>query len=227
METQEINNEKIESGGSSSQSVREGRIQKLSGCYNTNSVYARTTPNMNSERIFHFYADCPRDCYDYIPDRLFYSALRLTPWGEEKEIITHYEKRIAEKDEQKEIVYKMMKALYQEARKKRIFWGVGGAIHSAIIDKLPWNDGDYYVDSKESLHGTAHRNGMVYSPKRLRDENVDKCIVIVTIFRYKEVKTILEELGFVENVNYFNGKNLLSERETYLYNGERDNKWDL
>lgn len=206
--------------------VFRGEIKKLDNKYNSR-VYLCRKNGVSDKRIYHFVGDSPRDVFDYLPDWLFFEALKKTPWGKEEIIINHYEKRIVEKDQQKRVVYELMKQVYEHPEKKKIFWGAGGSIHDIIMDMIPWTDGDYYVDSKVKLWDQPHRQGVVFSPEQLEQEDPEKTIVIVTIFRYKEVKPILEKYGYVENVNFFNGKFLLPESATVFCSGERDNKWDL
>ncbi len=206
--------------------VFKGEIKALPLKYNVRvSEYRKVGGDENC--LFHFIADCPRDTFDYLPDRLFFEALRKTPWGTEEQIIQHYEKRISEKDRQKAAVYKLMKAVYEEPRKKKIFWGIRGDIHQGIMDMLPWGEDDYFVDKNEKTWGEEHLNGVVYSPERLKSENPKDTIIIVTVFRYNEIKPILEQYGYIENENFFNGKHLLSERSTFVLSGERESKWDL
>ncbi len=206
--------------------VFRGEIKKLDGKYNSRSSECRQL-GISDKRIYHFAGDCPRDVFCYAPDRYFFDAFRMTPWGMEEKIVDHYQKRIMEKDYQKQTVLELMKQIYEHPEKKKVFWGIGGAIHGEIMDQIPWNEGDYFVDSKESLWNQPHRGGVVFPPKQLLEEDPNETIVIVTIFRYKEVKPVLEEYGFTENTNFFNGKCLLPETATLFCSGERDNKWDL
>jgi|GEM_PF-3593061 len=206
--------------------VFRGEIKKLDVKYNSR-VYKCRENSITDRRIYHFVADSPRDVFCYEPDRLFYNAFRKTPWGTEDAVIEHYEKRLEEKDYQKQVVYDLMKQIYEHPEKKKVFWGIGGAIHEGIMKRIPWKQGDYFVDSKSAVWNRQHGRGTVYPPNQLENENPEDTIVIVTIFRYKEVKPFLEKLGFKENVNFFNGKYLLPESATMLCAGERDNKWDL
>lgn len=207
--------------------VFKGEIKGIDEKYNSRAYLYRNENSIGEKRIYHFIGDSPRDTFDYVPDRLFFEAFRKTPWGSEMAIINHYEKRIKEKDNQKRIVYDLMKAIYEEPSKRKVFWGIGGAIHSKIMDMLPWNEGDYFVDSKKTAWGKEHGKGIVYSPEQLKTEDHDSVIIIVTIFRYNEVKAVLESYGFTENSNFFNGKYLLPESDTLFCAGERDCKWDL
>lgn len=206
--------------------VFQGEIKKLDVKYNSR-VYLCRKNQIADNRIYHFVGDSPRDVFDFLPDRLFYDALKMTPWGTDEKIIEHYGKRLVEKDKQKQTVYDLMKQVYEHPEKKKVFWGVGGAIHEEIMNRIPWKDGDYFVDNKKTLWNQPHMKGMVYSPDQLELENPEETLVIVTIFRYNEVKPILEKYGFVENVNFFYGKYLLPESYTVFFMGERDNKWDL
>ncbi len=206
--------------------IFRGDIKGIPDKYNVRVSDYRKAPG-NEKCIFHFIADSPRDTYESLPDRLFLDALRMTPWGTDDLILEHYEKRLAEKDLQKDVVYKLMKAVYSESSSKKVFWGVRGDIHEEIMNKLPINEGDYFVDKNKAKWGDKHMGLEIKSPDVLKDEDVNNTVVIVTVFRYNEIRPVLESYGYKENENFFNGKYLLPEKITYTMSGERDNKWDL
>lgn len=202
-------------------------IKYLDWKYNTNSVIARRDKSIDTDRIYHFYGDCPRDTFECAPDKLFFDALIKTPWGMNEEIISHYEKRIKEKDKQVKTVIMLLTAIYNMPEKKVIFWGAGGAIHDDIVSLIPHGYDSYIVDkNRQKWNGTA--NGLrVYSPEKIEKENKQETIIISTIFRYSEVKKYLTNIGLVENVNFFDGKVLLQEFDLYYKSGERECKWDI
>ncbi len=203
-----------------------GEIKDMDNKFNVRVSDYRKNPE-GEECIFHFIADSPRDTFEFLPDRLFFESLRMTPWGTDDLIVEHYEKRLAEKDKQKDVVYKLMKEVYGLPAKKKVFWGIRGDIHSEIMDRIPLKEGDYFVDKNPEYWGNEHMGATVYSPEVLKDEDIENTIVVVTVFRYNEIKPVLESYGFIENKNFFNGKYLLPEKLTYTFSGERENKWDL
>ncbi|MCR4643717.1 MAG: glycosyltransferase family 8 protein [Lachnospiraceae bacterium] len=207
--------------------VCKDEICKLDMRYNTSSVFARQNTEWDENRIYHFYADCPRDTFDYVPDRLFFEFFLLTPWGTIDSIVNHYEKRLMQKDMEKETVYSLAKKVFSSQVEKIVFWGVGGAIHHMIMERLPCNENTYFVDSDARYWGQKHMGRIIYPPEKLKEEKKGDLLIIVTIFRYKEVKSVLEKYGYEENVDFYNGKYLLRERTLYELSGERDCKWDL
>lgn len=204
--------------------IFRGEIYQLPSVYNIKASEYRKTGG-TEKCVFHFIADRPLDTLEFLPDRLFLKSFRMTPWGTDNFILEHYGKRIKEKDEQKEAVYRLLKAVYSD--KKKIFWGIRGDIHDEIMNRIPWKEGDYFVDSNKAHWGKFHKAGKVFAPDVIKKEDSNNTIVIVTVFRYNEIKPKLESFGYKENVNFFNGKYLLPEEMTYTLNGERENKWDL
>lgn len=205
-------------------SIFKGTVYFLDEKFNIPTVYVRNN-NMEIEGIYHFIADVPRDLQQSFPDKLFFKYLQKTPWGKSDIVFKHYENRLIEKDKQIQIVYKMLQRVY--ISKKRIFWGVRGAIHPLIMQYFEVKNDDYYVDSNPNFWGKLYNNKIVWSPKKILEENKNEIVVITTIFKFNEVANKLKSYDLVENENFFNGKLLLPETITYKVYGELENKWDI
>ena len=94
------------------------------------------------------------------------------------------------------------------------------------MDRFDLRPDDIFVDSDERKWGTSYQEYEVESPAVLREWVTEKPIVIVTIYRFHEVRSKLQKLGYQENVDFFDGKALLSEDLLASYFGERIQPWD-
>lgn len=207
--------------------VFRNKIKYLDKKYNVPSVSSRKNEYKEEKAIFHFLGDCPKDILTYGVDRLFYYYFRKTLWGETGLIIDHYRSRLSQKEVQKKNIISLYEKRLTGTIKKTVFWGVSGAIHDDIMNYFVLSEDDYFIDSNDDLWNTEHMGRIVYSPQTVKGEKRGEIIIIITIFAYSEVKKTLLEMGFVENEDFYNGRDLLPEVETFTVFGDRDCKWDI
>ena len=103
--------------------VFRGKIKLLEDKWNSYVVEMRRQKLPEQKRVYHFIADSPRDSQAYAPDRLFLHYLRLTPWGSEAEIVAHFGRRLAQKDEKLQKACKMMYTIAEFRDRRHVFWG--------------------------------------------------------------------------------------------------------
>lgn len=103
--------------------VFRGKIKLLEDKWNSYAVEIRRQNLPEQKRIYHFIADSPRDSQTHAPDRLFLRYLRMTPWGTEAEIVSHFERRLTQKDEKLQHACKMMRTLAKCCDRIHVFWG--------------------------------------------------------------------------------------------------------
>lgn len=207
--------------------IFKGDILYLPGEYNTSSVWSRRMDEAEKAKVYHFFGDCPRDFALFAVDRLWIKYFQMTPWGNRNFIINHYSVSILEKERQMAHVRDLFYTISNDLVKKKVFWGVAGAIHLPIMQSFKLKQQDYFIDNNEAVWGKMHFNHRICSPKTLLTEEKDKIIIIVTTFRYKEVKEQLEGYNLVEGVHFFNAKYLIPEVIRCKFVGERACAWDL
>ena len=205
--------------------IFENKIKYLSSEYNYPSVKSRNLELDVGRRIYHFCADVPRDYDTYAVDKLFIETLEKTNWCSKQDLLQHYINRFKEMEIKKENVVSLFRML--DARKDIIIWGVKGDIHPIIMDLIYKTEKNYtYVDSDADLWGEGYRGEIIKSPDILKRKK-DEIVIISTIFRYNEVREVLLKYGYKENIDFFDGKQLLNEKKMAKLWGERFNPWDV
>lgn len=205
--------------------VFRGNIKLLEDKWNSYAVEMRRQKLPEQKRIYHFIADSPRDSQNYAPDRLFLRYLRLTPWGTEAEIVTHFERRLEQKDKKLQKACNMVRIFAGYHDKRHVFWGGGGEIHATIMKHFSIREGDFFVDNNPSLWDKPFEGSIMHSPVVLQ-EMQGQVLIVVTIFRYQEVRSQLEAWGYRENQDFFDGGLLLTDKEMATCIGKRDSDWD-
>ena len=201
------------------------KIKYLSCDYNFPSVESRRNETEVGRKVYHFCADVPRDFDIYAVDRLFIDTFEETGWYCKKDFLLHYTKRIRNLEDKRKNAIRLFNAL--DEAKRIIVWGVKGDIHQPIMDIINREKKDYvYVDIDKALWGTRHQGEIVKSPEFLREYQRD-VLIISTVFRYSEVCEELIKYGYKENVDFFDGKNVLEEEIMAKLWGERHNPWDI
>lgn len=204
--------------------IFRGKILPMDLKYNYMAVWTRTRHERLGEKIYHYGGDVPRANGHFMVDRLFASYLRKTPWWTPRFVAAlalSQEKECAQRAWTCAAIRQAV-----QSHRLRVFWGVGGAIHPFIMDRFDLRPDDIFVDSDERKWGTSYQEYEVESPAVLREWVTEKPIVIVTIYRFHEVRSKLQKLGYQENVDFFDGKALLSEDLLASYFGERIQPWD-
>ncbi|WP_276354262.1 class I SAM-dependent methyltransferase [Cohnella caldifontis] len=93
--------------------------------------------------------------------------------------------------------------------KKRIIWGTGSSGKDILNFVFPLGI-SYFVDNNSSRWDqTVFDDFRCYSPDTLLAENPDHIAIIVASEFYTEINRQLTDMGFCENVHYFNGLNIL------------------
>lgn len=206
--------------------VFQGNILILDHKWNVSTVEQRRLGLSEQSIVYHFMADSPRDNQNSAPDRLFLKYLRLTPWGTDTELLLHYERRLQKKDERLQKVLHMQKIIRNHPEKSHVFWGAGGEIHSLIMSYFQLRKEDFFVDNNPALWERMFEGSVLHSPEILHSLQM-KVLIIVTIFRYSEVKNQLEEWGYQEGTNFFDGRMLVTDWQLDTCLGHRDSDWDV
>lgn len=96
--------------------------------------------------------------------------------------------------------------------KRLIIFGTGGAAKQ-LVGSQQGTPIDYYVDNDKSKWGTSINDCSIKSPEMLLVEPKDKIAIIVASTFYKEISEQLSDMGFIENIHYFNYLNSLRINE--------------
>ena len=99
------------------------------------------------------------------------------------------------------------------AGKKIVLFGTGQ------MSKLLSVEPAYYVDNNEMKWGKSFKKKIIKSPQALVAEEKDRIFILVASQFYEEIATQLKEMGFEENVNFFEGKALFEQetKKKYYY----------
>lgn len=204
--------------------IFRGKILQIEDRYNYMAVWTRARHELLDEKVYHFAADVPRANGHFMVDRLFESYLRRTPWWT-PEFVERM--KIAKANRHAKAAWlRTQIPLAATGGRRRIFWGVGGAIHPFIMDRFDLQPDDVFVDSDERKWGTQHLGRDVKAPAFLKDVTGESPLIFVTIYRYHEVRDVLLSKGYQENVDFFDCKALLDEDLLARFFGERVQAWD-
>lgn len=202
-----------------------GRIAFLPERFNRCTVDTRREKEEQCACIYHFQGDVPRDNEHFMIDRLFAAYLRRTPWWTEVFVQAH-EKAKQERERRRAITIAAIERMKQEQLPK-VFFGIGGAIHPYIMKFFSVGEHDFFVDNNPKFWQSEHMGHLVKNPMTLKSFRPGSVSIVVTIYRYREVRDQLVSLGFRENQDFFDGKVLLEEDRMAQWQGERENPWDV
>lgn len=204
--------------------IFHGKILPMDLKYNYMAVWTRNRHERLGEKIYHYGGDVPRANGHFMVDRLFASYLRKTPWWTPRFVAAL---ALSQEKEQAQRAWTCA-AIRQavQSHRPRVFWGVGGSIHPFIMDRFDLRPDDIFVDSDERKWGTAYQKYEVKEPSILKEMKAQKPVIISTIYRFHEVRAELMDWGYQENVDFFDGKSLLSEDLLASFFGERIQPWD-
>ena len=178
-------------------------------CFTKLRRRSQTNQILNERAIFHFAGDYPREAGTYIFDKLFWYSLQKTPWWNSKTVCDYYMDYIGKK--QNEIV--VLKNLLQRnlQAKKIVFYGAKSESWRDLADTFKLNERNgYYVDNNADLWQTKIKQNKIYSPQILQSENIKDLLIIVASFKYyDDIKISLENMGFRENRDFFDGRIVL------------------
>lgn len=98
-----------------------------------------------------------------------------------------------------------------------IIFGTGGAALK-ICKKI--NNISFFVDNNKKKWNTTFLSKQVYSPDKLLEVDKDNIIIIVASMFYDEILQQLTDMGFVNEVNVFNGISIQRLLDTVKQYGE-------
>ena len=106
------------------------------------------------------------------------------------------------------------KFLMECANVKKVFWGTKGVRASYLRKELqPIMDrGDIFIEEDLSLRGQVANGLPICVPDALKDVR-GKFVIIVLDGNYPRVRELLMDYGYVENVDFVEGRQLLGEDE--------------
>ena len=188
---------------------------------NRQTVLSRQLEEREPHGIYHFRADVPRENGTYMIDRLFLSYLKRTPWWTEA-FVKAFEARKEARKEAETFVESLI-----SSKRPIAFFGAAGVLHRLIMKQFTLSSQDFFVDNNQLLWETKHMGRPVKNPEILKTYPSGEIGIIVTIYRYPEIRTQLTSMGFQENVDFCMGKYLLPENVLPLIDGERENPWDV
>ena len=205
--------------------IFRGRIAYLPEECNYPTVLTRKYQEEKHACIYHYQGDVPRDTDEFMIDCLFQSYLKRTPWW--TPAFARRQKRASEarKAKKMQTAEAAKKALHM--RPVTVFWGITGNIHPYVMQACSLRDADFFVDNDKSKWGTAYRERPVKSPGILLSLKPGSFSIIITSFRYPEIKQQLEQMGFEENKDFFQGTALLEDQLVAQHLGLRENPWNV
>ncbi|WP_018931032.1 nitroreductase family protein [Gracilibacillus lacisalsi] len=97
---------------------------------------------------------------------------------------------------------------------KIIIFGTG-KMSKDVSNNIPYKI-KYYVDNNQKKWGNSFQGALIYSPERLVNEAGNVKIIVASSY-FSEISDQLEQLGFEENVDFFNGVDYI-----HYYNKEKE-----
>lgn len=109
--------------------------------------------------------------------------------------------------------------LMQCANVKKIFWGTKGIRASYLRRELQplMGRGDIFIEEDLSLRGQVANGLPICIPDALKDVR-GKFVIIVLDGDYPRIRELLQDYGYVENVDFVEGRQLLGEDENGYIN---------
>ena len=109
--------------------------------------------------------------------------------------------------------------LMQCANVKKIFWGTKGIRASYLRKELQplMGRGDIFIEEDLSLRGQVANGLPICIPDALKDVR-GKFVIIVLDGDYPRIRELLQDYGYVENVDFVEGRQLLGEDENGYIN---------
>lgn len=100
-----------------------------------------------------------------------------------------------------------------KASEKKVIVYSAGIWTERLLPISSLNEIAYFIDDRESDSALAQWHAKpVYSIDKLLDENPDEIIIIIADFKYyEEISKKLNQMGFIENVHFFDGWHLPEE----------------
>ncbi|MBQ7498653.1 MAG: glycosyltransferase family 1 protein, partial [Selenomonas sp.] len=104
--------------------------------------------------------------------------------------------------------------LIESSHVRKVFWGTQGVRAAYLRQKFqPFMETcDMFIDEEPSLQGQMINGLFVCMPESLKDIR-EKIVIIVLSEDYAKVRGMLRDYGYVENVDFVEGRHLLGEDE--------------
>ncbi len=96
--------------------------------------------------------------------------------------------------------------------KKVIVFGAGGTIERVVEEIESFAAVTYIVDNDTKKQGTIIAKKTVFPPSQLLVEEKSDLLIIIVSSRYTEIAEQLNNLGFQENIHYYNGDVFIYKR---------------
>lgn len=182
------------------------KIFQLDKRYNLRSSLLRKKKYTIMPCIYHIAGDFIHFVSSEYFDNLYWQYMSSSGWCNRE--VEHYY-RIEQCIKNNSI----FKAIVSKPGVKKIYWGADSLYTDKVLEIIPANvDVDYFVDSNRDLLYKKKSCMTIYGVERLFQEDKTKVIVIVISGKfYEQIKKYLEECGFKEYINVFNGVVLLKE----------------
>ena len=74
-------------------------------------------------------------------------------------------------------------------------------------------DIDIYIDNNSALWGKEKDGIQIYSPEYIQTQKKDEFSIIITSMRYNTIKKQLISMGYQENIDFFDGRKFIKEKE--------------
>ena len=173
----------------------------------------RTQDAELKEAIYHYSGEDgkPRFMKRDIYDELFFKYLDKTPWSTDENRANFYEKKLDNKDMEIFLLQSSLKKIFSG---RKFFWGTSGLIHFAVMEFFGVNkDIDIYIDNNSALWGKEKDGIQIYSPEYIQTQKKDEFSIIITSMRYNTIKKQLISMGYQENIDFFDGRKFIKEKE--------------
>lgn len=201
--------------------IFQGKVAYLPDRYNFFTIQLRNNNNLLPQKaIYHFAGDVIHVHNPMFFDTYFFSALCESPWGRGEEICRYVQSIVLEKQKTYDMLRYCMSRIANR-KCKRVIFGAKSELLDEIQSFIHLEpDKDYYVDNAADLQGHMVNGVQVESPECLKGESRDNIFVIVlSCNHYYDIREQLMRYGLSENVDFIDGRALLSgEKGGYLKN---------
>lgn len=97
--------------------------------------------------------------------------------------------------------------------KKIIIFGTGSTCEE-FLNRFSCECVIYFVDNDNKKHNKTFFNKKIFSPEKLREENKSEIFIIVASKFYEQISKQLQELGYIEGINFLDSNSVLKVNNT-------------
>lgn len=191
--------------------------------YNTFSLHLSdvTRDNMDAG-IYHFPGDSANWEANRNVDRLFMHYLLLTEWGTGAELYPYLQSWITGEAAKVSVLQRFLQRALQEDSLHIILFGANSILLDKVEQLVPRKRMAYILDNNQALQGKTAHGLPVYAPAHLAEERKGSFAVIVMSKKhYDAIRRQLSVMGFTENMDFYDARALLSERDGGYYQENR------